>query len=71
MAEILDFVDGKGKTENPDLVAQNEALADFVWTCGKCGNSTFQLVRGGKCRCAHCNTYSTVVGHYETKASST
>lgn len=65
MANILDFNDGKGKTSNPDVRAKNEALAAFVWTCGSCGNSTFQLVRGGDIRCAHCNTVSTSVRHFQ------
>lgn len=66
MAEILDFNDGRGKLSNEDVKAKNEALADFVWTCGQCGNSTFQLVRGGSIRCAHCNQTSATVGHFRT-----
>ncbi len=55
MAEILDFNDGRGKVSNDDTKATNEALAAFVFSCGKCGNTTFQLMRGGAIRCAHCN----------------
>lgn len=65
MAEILDFNDGKGRLQNPDVAAKNEALANYVWTCGKCGNSTFQLVRGGTIRCAHCNEVSTKKSHFD------
>lgn len=59
MAEILNF--GDGKVADPDVRAKNEELAAFVWTCGKCGNSTFQLIRGGGIRCAHCNLQSTLM----------
>lgn len=58
MAEILNFNDGKGNVALNDVKEKNEALAAFVWTCGQCGNSTFQLVRGGQIRCAHCNLIS-------------
>jgi hypothetical protein len=69
MAEVLDFNDGKGKVANPDVRAQNEALAAFVWTCGQCGNSTFQLVRDGSIRCAHCNLTSTNKRHFDPAGS--
>lgn len=65
MAEILNFNDGRGNIANADLKAKNEGLADFVWSCGGCGNTTFQLVRGGAIRCAHCNLHSPSLGHYD------
>jgi DNA-directed RNA polymerase subunit RPC12/RpoP len=64
MAEILNFNDGRGNVIDPDVKAKNEALADYVWTCGQCGNSTFQLVRGGAIRCAHCNHVISAKRHF-------
>lgn len=65
MAEILDFNDGRGKVANNDVREKNEALAQFVWSCGQCGNTTFQLVRGGGCRCAHCNLIISTKQHFD------
>ena len=65
MAEVLNFNDGKGNVQNADAKATNEALAAFVWSCGQCGNSTFQLVRDGSIRCAHCNLTSTAKRHFD------
>lgn len=54
MAEIINFNDGLGAKTPPDKPGGGK-LAEFVWTCGQCGNSTFQMVIGGAIRCAHCN----------------
>lgn len=63
MAEIINFNDGKGNQSLPDKKSDGK-LAEYVWTCGDCGNSTFQLVIGGAIRCAHCNKYSEVRSHF-------
>lgn len=63
MAEIIQIGDGP-KTAKPDKIDDAKSLAEWVWTCAACGNSTFQLIQGGHVRCANCNLPSTDVAHF-------
>ena len=66
MAEIIQFGDDPVKRK-PDDVKPEPASERWVWTCS-CGNSTFQLIHGGACRCAYCNEVSTTMAHFAPNA---
>lgn len=52
MAEIINIDDKTTRKEAPP--EPNGKHAAYCWTCSACGNSTFQLLRGGSIRCANC-----------------
>lgn len=66
MAEILNFNDGKGPFAGENKPSEKHELAAYVWTCAKCGNSTFQLVQGGAIRCACCNLAASLM-HFDPR----